>query len=99
MSSYFAKIDVTKINKEWLFQGANGAKYLDMSIRDNKDGPGRYGDTHMIIQNPSREAKTANPQLRGNIIGNAKKIEPRGQAPAARQNPPPQENIDEDVPF
>lgn len=103
MSNYYAKIDVTKINKDWLFSAQSGAKYLDIAIRENKNGPGKFGDTHMIVQNPSKEARDANPELRGPIIGNAKLAVRRGESPQSAPKPqggkPPAPPIDEDVPF
>ncbi len=106
MSNYYGKIDVTKINKDYLFIANSGAKYLDIAIRENKDGPGKWGDTHMIIQNPSKETREADPNVRGPIIGNAKLALRSGQsAPQSNQAPspqggkPPKPLIDEDVPF
>lgn len=106
MSNYYGKIDLSKINAEWVFHGKNGAEYLDLAIRENKNGPGKFGDTHMIIQSPSQEARKADPKVRGPIIGNAKlavrresQAQGTHQHAPSRKSPPPQENIDEDVPF
>lgn len=107
MSNYYGKIDLSKINAGWVFHGKNGAEYLDLAIRENKNGPGKYGDTHMIIQNPSQEARKADPQVRGPIIGNAKLAVRRESpaqgshehAPSPQGGKPPKPQIDEDVPF
>ena len=66
------KIDVTKIDKERLFHAQSGAKYLDILIIPNKDGEGRYGDTHFIVQGVSKEARERGE--RGPILGNAKEL-------------------------
>jgi hypothetical protein len=47
--NYTAKIDVTKIDKAQLYKG----KFLDLVLWENRDGPGQYGDTHMIVQSVS----------------------------------------------
>jgi hypothetical protein len=48
--NYTAKIDVTKIDKASLYKG----KFLDLVLWENRDGPGQYGDTHMIVQSVQR---------------------------------------------
>lgn len=95
-----AKINVTKILKEHLFKGKSGT-YLDITLMENRDGPDQYGNDYFIVQDLGKEARDRGEK--GPILGNAKK---RGQtaapkAPAAKHaNPqPPQENLDEDVPF
>lgn len=95
------KIDVTKILKEHLFQGKNGAKYLDILLIPTPDN--RYGDSHMAVQSLPKELRDQG--QKGPILGNAKPIgggrrndEPR-QSP--RSSPPPANNdaADEDPPF
>ena len=62
------KIDVTKIDKAKLFQGKNGAKYLDMTAFIDIDVQGQYGDNGMIVQSVSKEEKDAG--QKGAILGN-----------------------------
>lgn len=62
------KIDVSKILKDHLYQGAKG-KYLDCVVWPNKNGTGQHGDTHYIVQELNRAARDAGE--RGPIIGNA----------------------------
>ena len=50
------KINVTRILKEHLYEGKNG-KYLDLVAWPNKNGPDQYGNTHMVCQELSREAR------------------------------------------
>eukprot|EP01051_Picozoa_sp_SAG22_P032408 SAG22_NODE_13654_length_399_cov_0.803333_1_plen_72_part_01 len=62
------KIDVTKIDKERLFQGAKG-QYLDAVVFVN-DEEGQYGDNGMITQSVSKDEREAG--IKGNILGNVK---------------------------
>lgn len=62
------KIDVTKIDKERLFQGAKG-QYLDAVVFVN-DEEGQYGDNGMITQSVSKDERGAG--VKGNILGNVK---------------------------
>lgn len=91
-----AKINVTRINKEYLFVGKHG-KYLDLVIWANKNGPDQYGNTHTICQGVPKEARDSG--VRGAIIGNLK-----WETSAAKPNPPADipaetDNHDPVVPF
>lgn len=88
-----AKIDVTKIDKARLFIGKTGAKYLDCTLLESRDGADKYGNHFMIVQDVSKEERLAG--TRGAIIGNAKKLE-AGQS-AQPANASAAEN--DDVPF
>ena len=60
--SQSASIDVTKINKEWLFIGkqkpdGSQPKYLSLTIRKNKDGRDQYGNDGMVIQDVPKQFK------------------------------------------
>lgn len=85
MPNYNIKIDVTKILKEHLFQGKNGAKYLDITLWENRDGPDQYGNTHRADQSISKEAREAGEK--GPILGNAREFAVRGGS-QSRQSPP-----------
>ena len=61
-----AKIDVTKILKQHLFEGAKG-KYLDLTMFVDLDEQGQYGDNGMVTQNWKDQQKGEGP-----ILGNAK---------------------------
>lgn len=92
-----AKIDVTKILKEHLFTGKKG-KYLDICLMPNRDGKSEFGDDYFITQGVSKEARERNE--RGPIIGNARVLVRKGEAPAARQAAaPPSDGDDLEVPF
>lgn len=75
-----AKIDVKKINKEWLFAGNKGT-YLDAVIYEN-DNVDQYGNSHVIKQNPPQEARSQG--AKPVIIGNCKWMPQKG---GARQQP------------
>lgn len=64
------RIDVMKIAKQHLYQGKNGAKYLNLAIFENRDGPDKYDNTHYIVQDIPKEARDAGEK--GAILGNAK---------------------------
>ncbi len=72
MPNYNLKIDVTKILKEHLFHGKNGAKYLDITLWENRDGEDQYGNTHMAVQSIPKELRDAG--QKGPILGNAKEF-------------------------
>jgi len=92
-----AKIDVTKIDKTRLFEGKNGAKYLDVLLIPSTNS--QYGDSHMIVQSVSKEDREAG--KRGAILGNAKIIGGgRSSGTGSSHKPAPSnEALDEDVPF
>lgn len=91
------KIDVTKIDKARLFEGRNGAKYLDAVLIETPDG--KYGD-FMICQSVTKEEREAG--TRGAILGNGKYVggnpEPR-RAPVPDTTELPHQSKDEDIPF
>lgn len=75
------KIDVMKIDKSALYPGKNGAKYLNCVVWPNKDGVGKFGDTHVIKQELSKEARDAG--QKEPIIGNLTLVEPDAGRPFA----------------
>ena len=95
------KIDVKKLDKTKFIAGKNGELYAKLVCIPLKNGPGKFGDTHLVKQDQSKEDRAAGMQMP--IIGNAtdRSLTPR-QAPP----PPPQGKVvtvsggsDEDVPF
>lgn len=105
MSNYNLRIDVTKIKKEHLFEGKNGAKYLNVVLWENRDGVDSYGNSHMAVQELPRELRDAG--QKGPILGNAKEFGGQSKpapAPARRQstpgrNPEPEDDSFDSVPF
>lgn len=68
MKTIALKIDVTKIEKERLFEGKKG-KYLDAVII-MRDTPDEHGNWGMIVQSVTKEERAAG--KKGNILGNCK---------------------------
>ena len=87
------KIDVTKIDKSRLFQGKNGAQYLDATVFVNEE-QGQYGDNGMVTQSVSKEERESG--VKGAILGNVKVLgefgdnnsKPSAQAPAPMDDIP-----------
>ena len=61
------KINVTRILKEYIFEGKNG-KYLNLVAWPNKNGTGQFGDTHFVSQDLPKEAREQGVQAP--ILGN-----------------------------
>lgn len=78
------KINVTRILKDYLFEGKNG-KYLNLVAWPNKNGTGQYGDTHFVSQDIPKEARDQGVQAP--ILGNL--TLPEEEAPAPRPQPQP----------
>ena len=78
------KIDVTKIDKARLFQGAKGT-YLDATVFIDVDQLDQYGNSGMITQDVTKAEKQQ--QVKGAILGNCKVFwNEAGQAPQAQNN-------------
>lgn len=98
------KIDVTKIDKNRLFPGKNGRKYLDAVLFLNEEAD-QYGQNGMITQSVSKEERESG--VKGAILGNVKVI--RGGNSNSHPNQPsqaarvvPANNVapqDDDLPF
>ena len=98
MNPITVKIDVTKINKAWIFAGKSG-KYIDIFLHP-KDQPDQYGNDWMVTQSPPKEERERG--VKGPILGNGRNIQGRSKPkPKADPGPPspalpPEED---DVPF
>jgi len=88
------KIDVTKIDKARLFQGKNGAKYLDATVFADIDNQGEYGDNGMVTQDVSKEEKEQG--TKGAILGNVK-VFWKGEGKQSNQNQAPAAGFDDDI--
>ena len=93
------KIDLNKVDEKHIFNGRNGARYLDIVLMPSRES--KYGETHMAVQSVSKEMRDNG--VRGAILGNATE---RGvsapSAPAKKAST--KSNVhtdirDEDVPF
>lgn len=84
------KINVTKILKDYIFEGKNG-KYLNLVAWPNKNGTGQFGDTHFVSQDIPKEARDSGVQapILGNLTLPEEEAAPRQQTrPAPRPNAP-----------
>lgn len=100
------KIDVTKIDKDKMFQGQKGT-YLDATVFVDTDNQDQYGNNGMITQAlPKEEREAGN---KGAILGNCKVFWSRSSdnrnnnsGSQAQRNEPQQSNPDDgfnDIPF
>lgn len=89
------KIDVAKVDKARLFEGKNGAKYLDITLL-GRDEPDQYGNDFMVVQQVSQQERQSG--VKGAILGNGKILGRKGGAsnPEPSDDQPPQTD---DVPF
>jgi len=83
------KINVTKILKEYIYEGKKG-KYLNLVAWPNKNGSGQYGDTHFVSQDIPKEARDAGVQAQ--ILGNLTLPEDEAAPPRQQQRPAPRQN-------
>lgn len=82
------KINVMLIDKTALYEAKSGAKYLDCSVWPNKDSEDKFGMTHYIVQEISKERRDAGEK--GKIVGNMKLEQPDASRPfAGRPERPP----------
>jgi hypothetical protein len=65
-----AKIDVTKINKNKLFKGKNGAMYLDIVLIDTPNN--QYGNDYMVVEQVIKEEREKG--VKGTVLGNGKNV-------------------------
>jgi hypothetical protein len=77
------KINVTKILKQYIFEGKNG-KYLSLVAWPNKNGTGQFGDTHFVSQDLPKEARDEG--IQAPILGNLTIPEDEAARPAPRPN-------------
>jgi hypothetical protein len=84
-----------------VYAGAKGV-YLNLDMRENRDGEDQYGNTHMLTMSPTKEQREA--KERTPIVGNAKTLV-FGQAQQSRpvntpkNEPQFDEDGNEDIPF
>lgn len=94
-----ASLDVTKIEKQRLFPGKKGAKYLNIALIPTTND--RYDNDFMVVQSVTAEEREQG--IKGPILGNAKIMAGRSGPPQHRANDrptAPEKPIDDDsVPF
>ena len=88
-------INVSKITKERLYKGAKGT-YLSCTVLE-KDEPDQYDNTHMIIEDVSKEERAQG--VKGVIIGNGKFITKGSGSPKPKTSEPTEKDDTDDPPF
>jgi hypothetical protein len=74
------KINLSKMDMARIFNGKEGAQYLDATIFVNMDELDQYGNSGMITQDVTKDEKAQG--VKGNILGNGKVFwVENGQAP------------------
>jgi len=85
-----------------VYAGAKGV-YLNLDMRENKNGADQYDNTHMLTMSPTKEQREA--KERTPIVGNAKTLVFGNLQPQQRQSAPAKDDkwIDDDdndsIPF
>jgi hypothetical protein len=90
-----------------VFVGQKGGVYLNLDMRENRDGEDQYGNTHMLTISPTKEQREN--KERTPIVGNAKTIvfesrnQPQSAAKSGGQRHDPMsraaDDDDSDIPF
>ena len=82
------KVDLSKIDMSRIFNGKNGAQYLDMTAFVSLTELDQYDNSGMITQSVKKEEKEQG--IKGNILGNSKVFwVENGQAPQSQQQQAP----------
>lgn len=92
-----ARIDVTKVTKERLFEGKKGAKYLDIILIPTTNS--KYDNDFMVVESVTKEERERG--VKGPILGNAKILGSHEAPPQHRVNDKPGDKPEpeSDVPF
>jgi hypothetical protein len=83
------KINLSKVDESAVFIGKNGARYLDLTVMENRNGPDQYGNDYMVTQDIGRERRLNGE--RGPILGNGKS----GVMTRKPDSAPPQRQADD----
>jgi len=83
-----------------LYMGAKAA-YLDLDMKENRDGEDQYGNTHFVAMSPTKEQREA--RQKTPIVGNAKTLvfnnSPQPSAPQQPSTPISAMDDELDTPF
>lgn len=82
------KLNLSKIDQTAVFEGKNGARYVDLTLMENKKGLDQYGNSHMCVQDLGKDRRLAGEK--GPILGNGKTIgtvQPSRPAPESDSGP------------
>jgi len=95
------------LSENSVFVGQKGGVYLDLDMRENRDGEDQYGNSHMLTISPTKEQREAKEKTP--IVGNAKTLtfgdrgQPAPQKPATKHHSqvqvPDSDDDDGSIPF
>lgn len=91
------------LSENSVFVGQKGGVYLDLDMRENRDGEDQYGNSHMLTISPTKEQREAKEKTP--IVGNAKTLtfgdrgQPAPQKPASKHHSTVDVGEGEDFPF
>lgn len=94
------RIDVTKLNKEYFYKGEKGV-YADVTILFNEKKD-QYDCNGMVVQDVPKPVRDANPDIKGNSLGNCRTFGKEINKEAIPQDggyTPTAKNDDDDLPF
>jgi len=92
------RIDVTKIDKSKLYQGAKG-NYLDMTTFVDLDNKDEYENNGFISHSQTKEERASGSD-KGRILGNVKVFWTDGQQQGVpQQSLASNDDFDDDIPF
>jgi len=86
------KIDWNKIEMDRLYRGEK-TDYLNLVLKDNRDGPDQYGNDGFVIQDQTKEERDA--KVHAPIIGNWRHL---GNKPTRPQNERPDDRAGQRLP-
>lgn len=96
-------IDVTKIDKSRLKEvkrkSGETAKYLNLTLIENRNGRDSYGNDGMVVQSTTKEERANN--VRGAILGNYKisGVRPDTGVPGTNEPETTEQPETDDIPF
>ncbi len=93
---FTGKIDVTKIDKTFLFKGKSGT-YLDIALIANKSGRDQYGNDGIIVQSVSKQARQEG--KKGPILGNYVEFNRKAKPEAKKVTANDPLGPEDDIPF
>lgn len=93
------KIDVKKLNKQWLFKGEKGT-YADITLLYNEEEDS-FGQCGMVVQDVPKVIREKDSSIKGPILGNAKEFAKTGSEtkPGVESGVMGAAAEDEDLPF
>jgi hypothetical protein len=89
-------IDTSKIDKDRLYSGKEGRKYLNITL-DKLQTPDQYGNTHTVYMQQSKDERTA--KAKKIYLGSGKEYIFEKKAEQVNTTPPSSNVTKDDLPF